>query len=135
MKVLVCGGRDFDNWITVFGVLDALLIKYGMAVSICHGGAPGADSLAGEWAKSRRVPVKVYKAKWSVYGKGAGPIRNKEMYDDFQPDLTYAMPGGTGTDNMIAYSLVQGTPVVKYDKRGNFEILNPPTRGEKLIDF
>jgi hypothetical protein len=67
---------------------------------IVHGGAPGADSLAGDI--SGRVlghDVEVHPAQWSKYGKAAGPIRNQEMLDSgIQFAIGFA--GGRGTDDM-----------------------------------
>ena len=46
MRLLVTGGRDYDNRDCVRDVLDALNPD-----SVIHGGATGADSLASEWAR------------------------------------------------------------------------------------
>lgn len=96
LRVLVCGGRNYDDAIRVQEVLDRV-----DPVAICHGGARGVDALAGEWARARGVPCHVYEADWGVYGKKAGPLRNKAMLDAFDPDLVIAFPGGPGTENML----------------------------------
>lgn len=100
MRVLVCGGRDFNDRAYVYGALDVL---HGMKkiTSLVHGGARGADLLAGEWAEVRGVPQHVYFANWKRYGRSAGIIRNKEMLEDGTPDLALAFPGGNGTDDMV----------------------------------
>lgn len=78
---------------------------------LAHGGAKGADTLAGEWAVAKQIPVKVYPADWNnpAYQrtlpggrvvKWAGNVRNQEMMDDFNPDAVVAFPGGTGTADM-----------------------------------
>jgi len=49
MRVLISGGRIFDDCQLLAGVLDAL---ESMQVSvIIHGAAPGVDTLAGRWAE------------------------------------------------------------------------------------
>jgi hypothetical protein len=110
MRILVCGGRDYSNRAVVFAMLDKLNVG---VVEICHGGARGADFLAGEWAKARGVPCTVFYAKWDTYGKRAGPIRNQQMLDEFKPDLTVAFPGGSGTADMVRRSRNFKTPVVE----------------------
>ena len=49
LRVLVCGGREFRNRSFLFDVLD----KFHAATPfdlLIHGGARGADRLAGDWA-------------------------------------------------------------------------------------
>lgn len=95
-RVLVCGGRVYKNKMRVFVELNNLRPSV-----LIHGGASGADSLAGEWAEGQGVEVLVFNADWNKHGKAAGPIRNRQMLDDGKPDLVLAFPGGKGTANMI----------------------------------
>lgn len=99
MRVLVCGGRDYDDTFKVWSVLDELK-KDNDIIEIIEGGAFGADRLAGNWAYSRQQPVHEYPANWEVYGKPAGMIRNRAMLA-LNPDLVIAFPGGKGTANMV----------------------------------
>jgi len=46
MKIIVCGGRDFNNDTAVNLVLSKFNKKHPITTLI-HGGANGADSLAG----------------------------------------------------------------------------------------
>jgi hypothetical protein len=114
MRVLVCGGRYYNDRDELFNRLDALLV--GGDVVICHGGASGADTLAGEWASERSVKCVVYRAGWDKHGKRAGPMRNQLMLDDFKPALVVAFPGGRGTADMIAKAQDAGVPVVDVDR-------------------
>lgn len=98
--VLVCGGRDYDNQKTLFRTLDQVHAINSIALLI-HGGANGADALAGAWARERGVPYKVYAAYWKRDGKVAGPIRNQRMLVEGEPDLVVAFPGGRGTADML----------------------------------
>jgi hypothetical protein len=100
MRVLVCGGRAYNNVANVWDTLDALQTSRPIALVI-EGGAPGADRLARVWAQKHRVPLKTYSADWSRHGKAAGPIRNQRMIDDGKPDLVVAFPGGKGTTDMV----------------------------------
>lgn len=97
MKVLVCGGRDFDDYELMLLVLDQMKPK-----ELGHGDARGADSLAQRYAEYRGVPVRRYPADWDRHGRSAGPIRNREMFKDFQPDIVVAFPGGRGTADMVS---------------------------------
>lgn len=99
IRVLVCGGRDYADRAAVFQVLDGLhrARPFGLVI---HGGARGADALAGEWAAERGVPRLVMKADWKTHGKAAGPIRNQAMLER-KPDAVVAFPGGAGTRDMV----------------------------------
>lgn len=99
MRVLVCGGRRYSDVGRVRQVLDTLAAQAPVAV-VLHGCAGGADSLAGQWARSRGVPEARFPADWDKHGKGAGPIRNQQMLDEGKPDVVVAFPGGTGTADM-----------------------------------
>ena len=96
MKVLVCGGRDYGD----FHYLASILNEYEID-TIIHGNARGADSLAERYGQIHGIPIERYPANWKKHGKAAGPIRNKEMLLDSEPDLVIACPGGRGTQHMI----------------------------------
>lgn len=97
MRVLVCGGRDYDE----FGKMIAVLDQFEIDV-IGHGAAPGADSLAQQYAEYRGYPAESWPADWDRHGNAAGPIRNRQMFKEFNPDLVVAFPGGKGTADMVS---------------------------------
>ena len=113
-KVLVCGGRDFDDRAGLFAALDRLHAARAFSVVIA-GGARGADTLAVEWATDRGVPTEVYMAEWERLGRKAGPIRNQRMLDEGKPGLVVAFPGGRGTAGMVALSREAGVDVITID--------------------
>jgi hypothetical protein len=108
LRVLVCGGRGFDNGLLVESVLDTYEI--GLLI---HGDAPGADTLAGKYAVKRGVPVSAFPADWKRLRNAAGPIRNLKMLREGRPDVVVAFPGGPGTANMVAIALAHGVRVHK----------------------
>lgn len=114
-RVLVCGGRNYDNRERLFRVLDKALqaaTMAGKSFTLIHGNARGADSLSHEWATARQVDdVRVYEADWNTHGRRAGPIRNRLMLTDGQPHVIVAFPGGNGTADMIRQGKKAGVPV------------------------
>lgn len=109
MRVLVCGARDYTDRARMYYVLDKLHKLHTFTLLI-HGGAKGADTLAGEWARTHNVPVKVFHADWKKFGRAAGPIRNKQMLVKGQPDLVVAFPKtilakSRGTKNMVMQAM------------------------------
>ena len=106
MTVLVCGGRTFHDRNRLWRALDAL----GPS-TVVHGGARGADRLAGAWARSRGVVERVYPARWNEEGKAAGVLRNQRMLDSERIDEVLACPGGRGTADMVSRAMRAGVCV------------------------
>src|SRR5262245_41427687 len=100
-RVLVCGGRYYNDRGRVFDVLDALHKQQRIEIVI-QGGATGADELARTWADLNNVEVATHLPDWNAHGRAAGPIRNQEMIDVSEPNLAVAFPGGRGTADMVA---------------------------------
>lgn len=111
MKVLICGGRDFEDYDTMKTVLSALQVERGQFTLVIHGAARGADTYAGEYARRHQIPVKAFPADWRAHGKSAGPIRNRQMLEEGKPDLVVAFPGGKGTENMVRTARSAGIEV------------------------
>ncbi len=109
-RILVCGGRDFDDW----HMLDQELSTWG-EFQLVEGGATGADFLAKVWVKWKQLPTPLtFKADWEAHGKAAGGIRNQKMLDAGKPDFVIAFPGGRGTADMVRRAEAAGVKVVKY---------------------
>jgi len=117
-RLLVCGGRDLSDPDLVYQALDMVHERKPIALVI-HGGARGADTLAGEWAALRRIPVCVFPANWEHDGKGAGPIRNAAMLAHGMPSAVVAFPGGNGTADMVRRCLEAGLPVWQPTRRAD----------------
>lgn len=112
-RVLVCGGRDFMDQARAFAVLDHYHAESGGFSVIIRGAARGADTLAGEWAVSRGVPVLAFPADWDAHGRAAGHIRNAEMIGEGKPTVVIAFPGGRGTANMVMQARHSHIPVLQ----------------------
>lgn len=98
--VIICGGRDFDNREMLFARLDDFHQHTVKITRLIHGGARGADTLAGEWATARGVEAIACPANWKQHGRGAGPIRNQKMLDENNVAWVIAFQGGRGTADM-----------------------------------
>jgi hypothetical protein len=109
-RVLVCGGRDYQDMRTVTRVLDGLVPRPTL---IIQGGAFGADACASEWAYKRDIQERQFTAHWKQNGKAAGPIRNQLMLEEGKPHLVVAFPGGAGTADMVRRAKAAGVPVVE----------------------
>lgn len=102
MKIIVCGGRNYKNKKFIFYVLDEIH-KRKQIEKIVAGDATGVDTIAIEWAISKNIEYKIYKASWDLHGKAAGPIRNEVMIKENNAfDLLVAFSGGRGTKNALS---------------------------------
>lgn len=115
MKLLVTGGRNYDDWDALRAALDEVHAATPVDL-VVHGDYDGADQLARRWAERRRHAMgRVWHAPcpadWDQFDKAAGPIRNSHMLDVHRPDLVVAFPGGRGTANMVEAALRWGVRV------------------------
>lgn len=120
-RVLVCGGRDFNDADYLFAVLDHYYREAGAFECVIQGCARGADTLAGEWADARNIPVlpfPVTPAEWAFKGKRAGHERNAQMLREGRPSFVVAFPGGAGTADMMRQARRAGVPVLDVPRRG-----------------
>ena len=112
MKVLVCGGRQYDDAGAVALRLSEIHRDHGIT-EIIEGGATGADTLARKFGESVGIPVRTFPADWGRHGRAAGPIRNLQMLKEGKPDLVVAFPGGRGTANMVKQARAAGVKVLE----------------------
>lgn len=112
MRVLVCGGRNYNDGEKLSAVLRKLHEEAGIDL-LMEGGAHGADYLAHVWAQMNDVENVRYEADWENQGSFAGPMRNKRMLEEGQPDLVIAFPGGRGTADMVNKARRAGVEVVE----------------------
>lgn len=118
-KLIVAGGRDFDDWKLLSESLHTLLTnKWSGGIEIVEGGARGADRMGYEYARANTLAHKRFNADWDTHGKKAGILRNIEMAE--YADALVAFWDGTsrGSLHMIETMKKLGKPVrvVKYEK-------------------
>lgn len=121
-RLLITGSRNFGNQ----GSSDIALMRDSLKdarrrlldagfdrIILVHGAARGADQLAASVGKSMGFVLEAHPAEWSVHGKAAGPIRNKEIVD-LGADLMLAFPRGTsrGTRGCMKLAAEAGIEIV-----------------------
>lgn len=115
MRVLVCGGREYNNYEEIRRVLDHIH-KHRYIDLLINGAALGADKLSSLWADRAGVHYVEYLADWNAYGRGAGHVRNHIMLEEGKPHLVIAFPGGKGTQDMKDIALKAGIEVLDYEQ-------------------
>jgi hypothetical protein len=112
-KIIVAGGRDFNDVLLLNNTLENLKTK---DVEIVCGEARGADSLGKNWAIENNKPVKSFPAEWDQYGKAAGYKRNEKMAEYADHLIAFWDNKSKGTKHMIdlARKYKLGVKIVTY---------------------
>ncbi|WZE63641.1 GTP-binding domain [Maribacter phage Panino] len=115
-KVIIAGGRDFNNLSLMKMVCNKMLSKKDNNVEIVSGTANGADKMGEAYAYSRGFTVKRFPADWDGLGKRAGAVRNAEMAEYCDAAIIFWDGASKGTKNMIDNMKKIGKPhiVKKY---------------------
>lgn len=108
--LLVCGGRDYNNYERMKTILDHLAPN-----AIVHGCAKGADQMAGNYARARGIPEIRVPANWDFYEKPAGVFRNDWMLKFVKVTKVVAFPGGKGTADMVRKAKFEGFDVLEIE--------------------
>lgn len=110
LKLIVAGGREFDNYKLLNGALNHLTKNVG-AVIVVSGKARGADNLGERWAKEHGHIVEEYPADWDKYGKSAGYKRNALMAKNAGALVAFWDGKSKGTKHMIDLAKLHGLKV------------------------
>ena len=106
-SIAVIGSRTFAD----YDLLEETLVHYQIS-KLISGGAKGADSLAERYATNHCIELVVFKPDWKKYGRGAGPIRNRDIVD--AADLVIAFWDGKskGTKSALDYAQQKNKQVI-----------------------
>jgi len=117
MKVIIAGGRDFNDYNMLKEACDWALSKL-TDIEIVSGCAKGADSLGEKYASEAGHPCKLFPADWEKYGKAAGYKRNAEMAKYANCLIAFWDGKSKGTQHMINIAKNNGLSVkiINYEK-------------------
>ena len=109
--VAIAGGKDITDPGAVFDRLDKVRAKYADMVLV-HGGGPGVERIAAQWAEKNGVHQVVCKPDWDRHGRAAPFRRNDELLN-LLPKGVIAFPGSGITENLVDKARQLGIPVVR----------------------
>lgn len=112
--VCICGGREFRD-VSVLNVTMARIRMERPIAAVITGGQRGADKMGTLWGMTHRFPTREINARWKAQGRAAGPIRNGKLVEALllqKCPVVVALPGETGTHDMIVQSRQAGIPVL-----------------------
>jgi hypothetical protein len=130
IKVIVAGGRNFDDYALLKKSLDEYLkplVGDGVSIEIVSGAASGADSLGEKYAKERGYGVKRFPALWNdidrpgavirtngwggKYDVNAGFARNEQMAEYADVLVLFWNGSSKGSKHMLDTMKKQFKPV------------------------
>lgn len=98
MRTIIAGSRDIIDYDLLLQAIEKLDWSI---TSIISGTARGVDKLGELYAGRNNIPLEKFPAKWDLYGKKAGFIRNYEMAQNADALLVLWDGKSRGTKNMI----------------------------------
>lgn len=114
MRVLVTGSRGISDTKEVERILSQHI---AVQDTVIHGGCKsGVDAIADDYASRYFNDQLRFIPDWDRHGKAAGPIRNRQMIEEGQPDLVVAIWDGRskGTKHTIDFALAARIDVMVY---------------------
>lgn len=131
-RILITGSRRWDRADLLRQALVSVWTQQGCPpdLELVHGGATGADQIAGEiWAQQLGLPVRVVPADWqracddrcthAPRSRGqrcpaAGPLRNQEMVDlgGYVQAIAAVLPESRGTHDCMRRIRLAGIPLL-----------------------
>jgi hypothetical protein len=110
MKIIIAGGRDFNDYNKLCEVCDYMLSNQ-TEIEIVSGVARGADSLGEKYAKEKGYSIKQFPAEWEKYKKAAGFKRNAEMAEYADCLIAFWDGKSKGTKHMIDLATKKGLKI------------------------
>lgn len=115
LRILITGSREWTDPDAILQALDRAATEAGIPpdrVTVVHGTARGADSLADSAARQLGMRTERHPADWRLYGKSSGHRRNAEMIR-LGADICLAWPLGEsrGTRGAMRLAGEAGIPV------------------------
>ena len=110
MKLAIVGSRNFTDYSKMCEFINK---KYDLSKidTIVSGGARGADALAEKFAADNNLKLIVKEAQWDLYGRAAGPKRNKLIVEEADCVVAFPTPSSTGTYNSMKLAKQTGKPL------------------------
>lgn len=100
-RVIIAGGRDFNNYPGLAKVMDRLLANVTDEITVVCGMAQGTDRLGERYAKERGYAIRYFPADWDNNGRRAGFIRNEQMAQNADALVAFWDGKSRGTKHMI----------------------------------
>ncbi len=116
-RVVIGGCRYFNDYSVFKSYVDFYLsnIKTKGELIILSGHCSGTDLMAERYAYENGYLLEIYPAQWEIYGRFAGPKRNRFMVEKTDFVIAFWDNKSRGTKNLIDISRKLSKPIrIKY---------------------
>lgn len=110
-RLLISGSRYFNNATRFNEIVDAWVRRHGRPAVIISGEAQGVDLLAKLYAQRHNIEYEPHPAKWTSYGRAAGPKRNSTTIDQWTHVLEIPIVSSVGSQDTIDRAKRKGVPI------------------------
>ncbi|MDP9486325.1 MAG: hypothetical protein M3Q49_11190 [Actinomycetota bacterium] len=128
-RAIFCGSR---NWKGGFRPIRRAIESLPEGTIVVHGGARGADRMAGGVAVSMGLPVEIHEPLWEEEGKAAGYKRNERMLGLPNVREVHAFRSeeeSRGTDHTVGIAREAGVALIVYGEDGRVRERRPGPLG------
>lgn len=120
MDTIIAGSRTIHNIAHVMAAIAHCPWKLTITKVLCGESKEEVERyMAGErkgnpdifgavWAINNKIPVDYYEAKWTLYGKHAGPIRNGDMARNAKSLILVWTTTSKGSADMLQQAMQMG---------------------------
>lgn len=112
-RIIVAGSRNYHNYQEAESYINFCICRIRKEYNLVFvsGGCRGADALGERYAISNGYAVERHPAKWQLYGKAAGPIRNRTMIMSADYVICFWDYQSRGTASLIEYAKEFNKPI------------------------
>ena len=104
MRIAIVGSRAFKN----LGLVEQYVAGLPIGSEVVSGGACGVDRCAETAAIAKGLKTTIFKALWSVNGKRAGYLRNRQIVDYADKVVAFWDGQSKGTKHTIDIAVAEG---------------------------
>ncbi len=112
-RVVVAGCRHYTDYQEAKNYIDFCISKIRKKYNliVVSGGCKGADLIGEQYARENNLKIERYPAQWEIFGKKAGPKRNKQMAEIGDFIICFWDGKSRGTKSLIDYALEMNKPI------------------------
>lgn len=116
MRILITGSREWTDEPAIRAALNAAIRGVSShKITVVHGGARGADSVAGRIAEEYEIDVEVHRPDYRKHARNRAPLERNLHMVRLGADICLAFPiglGWSGTRHCMQAAAAAGIPVV-----------------------
>lgn len=106
------GPRTIKGRHVVLGLLERVN-RHKSIAALVHGGTPGPELFAAQWAAEKGLRVACCAADWVTHQELGAVERNRRMIEHYQPDGVIVFSGAVFGDDLAARAGAAKIPVMR----------------------